>query len=55
MTRDMVIDAAIDLFGYRMSDFRFQSLSAVLDYLTFDQLEKIKEFYGYSKLKVETV
>jgi hypothetical protein len=55
MTKDMVINAACDMFGYGASDFDEMSFTELLDYLDFDQLEEIKAFYGYSKLVVEKV
>ena len=55
MTKEMVINAACDIFGYGASDFEEMTFNEILNYLDFEQLEQIKEFYGYSRLNYEKV
>lgn len=54
MNKQMIMSAATDLFGYDICFFEHNTLTEILDYLDFDQLEEIKAFYGYRKLVVET-
>ncbi len=58
MNREQVVTAAVDIYGYGYDDFEGMNLTEVLNYLDFEQLESIKEFYGFPRLsytKVEAV